>query len=473
MTARQPSLWDWEPPQAADASTAGPAPVAPPPITPSPGPRFTAPTPPIAPPHDRPGAIGERPPTPTAAYAPRILRVSEVNRRVRFVLDDDPMLGDVWVEGEVSAPSLPPSGHCYFTLKDSASQIRAVMFREELERAQVRPAHGMQVICHGRVRGYEAQGVYQLYVESLQPAGRGDLHQRYEALRAKLTAEGLFAAERKRQLPRWPRRIGVVTSPIGAVWRDIGNVMRRRYPHAELILSPSVVQGEAAAPAIVGALQRLYRQPALDVVIVARGGGSLEDLWSFNDERVVRCLAESPVPTVVGVGHETDVTLADFAADLRAPTPSAAAELAVPDATQLPAIVGRLRDRATAAALAAVADRRRRLDGEARALSRLEPNLPALRQRAAELLDRADRSVRGILAARHVGVVALGDRLRAVGPAATLGRGYAVARRAGGGIVRDPAQVSAGEGMEVVVQHGTIGARVESTVRRDAEDVLR
>ncbi len=248
---------------------------------------------------------------PPVRASPRILRVTDLNRRVRSLLDADAVLADVWVEGEVSQPSFPASGHCFFTLKDANSQVRAALFREELARAPVRPVHGMQVIVHGRVRGYEPQGVYQLYVESITPAGAGDLHARYEALRRQLAAAGLFDEGRKRPIPRWPRRIGVVTSPVGAVWRDITNVLRRRYPLVELVLSPSVVQGATAAPAIVRALQRLYAQPAIDTVILARGGGSLEDLWCFNDERVVRAVADAPVPVVVGVGHESDVTLAD------------------------------------------------------------------------------------------------------------------------------------------------------------------
>ena len=175
--------------------------------------------------------------------APRILRVTDLNRRIRSLLDADATLADVWVEGEVSQPSFPPSGHCFFTLKDGTSQVKAVLFREELARATVRPAHGMNLICHGRVRAYEAQGVYQLYVESVTPAGAGDLHAQYEQLRIRLAAEGLFDERLKRPVPRWPRRIGIVTSPVGAVWRDIGNVLRRRYPLVEVVLSPTVVQG--------------------------------------------------------------------------------------------------------------------------------------------------------------------------------------------------------------------------------------
>jgi exodeoxyribonuclease VII large subunit len=404
--------------------------------------------------------------------APRILRVSDLNRRVRALLDSDGTLADVWVEGEISQPSFPPSGHCFFTLKDGASQIRAVMFREELGRAIVRPGHGMQVVIHGRVRAYEPQGIYQLYAYEITPAGAGDLHAQYEALRVKLAAEGLFDAGRKRQLPRWPRRIGVVTSPIGAVWRDIGNVMRRRYPFVELVLSPSLVQGPTAAPAIVRALQRLYAQPDLDLVILARGGGSLEDLWPFNDERVVRCVVAAPIPVVVGVGHESDVTLADFAADVRAPTPSAAAELAVPDGSQLLAVLARLRERASTALLGAAARRRRLLTGEERALAAHAPNLEAARQQAAELVDRGHRALAARIRREEATLNGLQDALRALGPHATLQRGYAVARLGNGEIVRDAEQASIGDGLEVVVAHGSLGTRVERVTPDGGEELL-
>src|SRR5688572_1210095 len=402
---------------------------------------------------------------------PRILRVTDLNRRVRGLLDSDAVLADVWVEGEVSQPSFPPSGHCFFTLKDANSQLRAALFREELARALVRPEHGMHVIIHGRVRAYEPQGVYQLYVESITPAGAGDLNARYEALRKQLAAAGLFDEGRKRPIPRWPRRIGVVTSPVGAVWRDINNVLRRRYPLVELVLSPSVVQGATSAPAIVRALQRLYAQPELDTIILARGGGSLEDLWSFNDERVVRAVAESPVPIIVGVGHESDVSLADFAADLRAPTPSAAAELATPDATQLATVVGRLRDRATSALLGRAAEQRRSLDAERRALLGLSPDIDAARQRTSDLLDRGARALDDRLARRRMLLESVQSALRTLSPTATLERGYAVARTADGRIVRDAAQVAAGDAMQVIVARGTVETRVERP-RADATEEL-
>jgi exodeoxyribonuclease VII large subunit len=428
MTAEQRSLWD-QPEREAAAET-------------------------------EPGPMDPAPPAAVRA-APRILRVSDLNRRVRQLLDGDPQLADVWVEGEISQPSFPPSGHCFFTLKDASSQIKAVLFREELSAANVRPEHGTQVICHGRLRAYEPQGVYQLYVLTLTPAGAGDLHQRYEALRTKLAGEGLFEDGRKRPLPRWPRRIGVVTSPVGAVWRDIGNVLRRRYPLAHVVLSPTIVQGATAAGGIVRALQRVYAQPAIDLVILARGGGSLEDLWSFNDERVVRAVAASPVPIIVGVGHESDVTLADFAADVRAPTPSAAAEQAVPDGTQFPTILSRLRDRGSAALLAALVARQRHVAEEGRALARLAPDVAAARQRSADLVDRGHRALTARATQERATLNALADGLRALSPAATLERGYAVARLADGTVVRDPAQAATGTALQVTVARGTLSTRVE------------
>jgi len=419
--------------------------------------------------HEQPslweGARAEEPGEmlPLGRPAPRVLRVSDLNRRVRALLDGDPTLADVWVEGEVSQPSFPPSGHCFFTLKDAASQVRAVLFREELAAANVRPEHGMQVICHGRLRAYEPQGVYQLYVATLTPAGAGDLHQRYEALRARLAGEGLFDERRKRPLPRWPRRIAVVTSPVGAVWRDIGNVVRRRYPMVELVLSPTIVQGATAAGAIVRALHRAYALPDVDLVILARGGGSLEDLWSFNEEKVVRAVADSPVPIVVGVGHESDVTLADFAADVRAPTPSAAAEQAVPDVSQFPLILARLRERATAGLAGALTARRQRLASEGRALARLAPDVATARQRTADLLDRGHRALVVRAERERASLASFADALRALSPAATLERGYAVARLADGSVVRDPAQAPVGEALTVSVARGSLRTRVEET----------
>ena len=272
---------------------------------------------------------------PQAANVP-IMSVAELTTLVKGALRQTPRLRDVWVEGEVGQVSISAAGHCYFTLKDDRAQLKCVIFRDDRLMIPFEARTGLRVVAQGNIDVFEAQGVYQLYVRTLQPSGFGDLALRFEALKAKLAAEGLFAAERKRPLPAYPQSIGVVTSLNGAVMHDIRRVLARRWPLARVVVSACQVQGEGAQRTIVAALRRVARWTdeqsgrATDVVILARGGGSLEDLWPFNDEQVVRAVAGHPCPVVVGVGHETDVTLAEFAADVRAATPSVAAELVVP-----------------------------------------------------------------------------------------------------------------------------------------------
>jgi Exodeoxyribonuclease VII large subunit (EC 3.1.11.6) len=268
---------------------------------------------------------------------------------------------DVWVEGEVSNFRQVASGHCYFTLKDAGAELRCVMWRDRARGMRALPNNGDSVLAHGRVGVYEQRGDLQLYVDALEPLGLGWLYQEYERLKARLEAEGLFAAERKRPLPRFPRRIGVVTSPDAAALRDILNILSRRYPLAEVVLAPTLVQGEEAPPQIIAALRALNAREDIDVILLARGGGSLEELWAFNDERVARAVAASRIPVVCGVGHETDFSLADFAADRRAPTPSAAAELATPDRAELAQQVRTLRARLVRALEADLARRRGRV----------------------------------------------------------------------------------------------------------------
>ncbi|MBI3944107.1 MAG: exodeoxyribonuclease VII large subunit [Chloroflexi bacterium] len=279
--------------------------------------------------------------------AVQVRKVGWINRHIRLLLESEDLLQDVWVEGEISNFTRATSGHLYFTLKDSESSLRCVMWRDQALRLPALPQNGAAVIAHGRISVYEVQGAYQLYADTLQPAGAGVLHAAFEALKARLQAEGLFDSARKRPLPPFPRRIGIVTSPRAAALRDIIRVISRRYPLAEMVLAPAAVQGSDAPPQIVAALQNLgSHQPAVDMIILARGGGSLEELWAFNDETVARAVATSPVPVVTGVGHEVDFTIVDFVADLRAPTPSAAAEMSVPDGLelrrQLRALEGRL-----------------------------------------------------------------------------------------------------------------------------------
>jgi len=387
--------------------------------------------------------------------------VSQLTGYIRRLIEDDPELSDVWVEGEVSNFSRASSGHCYFTLKDAGSQIGCVMWRSVAKVQDYLPVGGDLVLAHGRVGVYEAGGRYQLYVDQLRPAGVGDLYRQFELLKARLEAEGLFAPERKRPLPRFPRRIGVVTSPSAAALRDILNVLGRRYPLAEVLLAPTPVQGDDAPPQIVAAIEALNGRDDVDIIIVARGGGSLEELWAFNDERVARAVAASRIPVICGVGHETDFSLADFAADVRAPTPSAAAELVAPDRAELRAQVKGLAAALMGALQGAIEERRWRLAEQTRALKHLSPavQLAQARQRVDDLLGRAEAAVRHSLTLRRERLGGLTGRLAGVSPLGTLERGYAIVRhRETGAVVRSVAQVASGDALDVRVADGEFEA---------------
>ncbi len=430
------------------------------------------------------------------AFGVRILGVSEVARTIRAAVREDPRLGDLWVEGEIGRVTVSSAGHAYFTLKDERSQLQCVWFRDDRLRSAFEARAGIQVVAHGRVDLFEPQGALQLYVESLQPAGVGDLALRFEELKARLAAEGLFDAARKRPLPTRPTTIAVVTSPTGAVWKDIATVLARRWPLARVVLVGAQVQGADAPASIVSAFRRLERYrdevvrdgragDAPQVTILARGGGSLEDLWSFNDEKVVRAVVAHPLPVVCGVGHEVDVTLADFAADVRAATPSAAAELVVPDRAEMAGALRRAGNRLTTATTGRLAAASRDLAVERRALDRLAPaaQLAAARERAGLLLDRATRAIvarltdartratRGAvlpgLAARRLAVArssldAASSALGVLGPQATLDRGYAIVRRAEDDVVvRDPLAAVPGTRLRLRVARGEIPATAD------------
>ncbi len=438
------------------------------------------------------------PPTPApGTFGLRILTVAEVSRAIQGAVRADERLRDLWVEGEVGRVTISTAGHAYFALKDEKAQLQCVWFRDERVRSAFQPQTGLRVVAHGRVDLYEAQGALQLYVDSIQPSGVGDLAIRFEQLKARLASEGLFEAARKRPLPSRPAAIAVITSPTGAVWKDVCQVLARRWPLARVVLVACKVQGEGSAQSIVGAFRRLERHvaelrgagqaaEAPAVTILARGGGSMEDLWSFNDERVVRAIVAHPLPVVCGVGHEVDVTLADFAADVRAPTPSAAAELVVPDRGEYATSLARGADRMHAAAARVVGTAARDVLAERRLLEQLHPaaRLAASRERAGELLERATRATRqrladsrrldellaerlpGLAARRtalaSAGLAAAAASLAALGPSATLERGYAIVRRtADGSIVRDPDEVPAGTGLAVRVARGEFPATAD------------
>jgi exodeoxyribonuclease VII large subunit len=388
--------------------------------------------------------------------------VSQLTSHIRRLIEREPELNDLWVEGEVSNFSRASSGHCYLTLKDTGSQIGCVMWRNVAQAQDYLPANGDQVLAHGRVGVYEAGGRYQLYVDLFRPAGVGDLYRQFERLKARLEAEGLFAPERKRPLPGFPHRIGVVTSPSAAALRDIVNVLSRRYPLAELLLAPTLVQGDEAPPQIVAALQALDGRDDVDVIIVARGGGSLEDLWAFNDESVARAVAACRHPVICGVGHETDFSLADFAADVRAPTPSAAAEMVAPDRAELHAQVTGLAGALVTAMQGAIEERRWRLAEQAQALRHLSPaaQLAQARQRVDDLLGGAQAAMRHILALRRERLGGLSGRLAGVSPLGTLERGYAIVRhRETGAVVCSVEQVAPGDALGIRVADGEFEAQ--------------
>ncbi|MGH2407837.1 MAG: exodeoxyribonuclease VII large subunit [Candidatus Limnocylindrales bacterium] len=422
---------------------------------------------------------------------PRIHGVAELTRLVRDRLRDAPGLRDVWVEGEIGQVSVSAAGHAYLTLKDDRAQLRCVIFRDERQRMPFAPQTGLRVVVHGRIDVFEQQGAYQFYVDTLQPAGFGDLALRLEAMKAKLAAEGLFDSARKRPLPLWPQVIGVATSETGAVLHDIVHVLQRRWPRVRVLFAPCLVQGDTAPATILGALRRLGRWTdgetgrAVDLIILARGGGSLEDLWPFNDERVVRAVAAFPRPVIVGVGHETDVTLVEFAADVRAATPSVAAELAVPARDEQAAVLATLRGGLLRAGVRTLASQRTALESERRALEALRPSavLAAERERIGLLLDRGARAIFGRLSADRAVLARSGDRLprlaegrtararsellaaaRALGalsPFATLERGYAIVRRPDGAVVRDASDERPGDALDVRLARGGLDVRVE------------
>jgi exodeoxyribonuclease VII large subunit len=390
--------------------------------------------------------------------------VSQLVGRIRATVEADPLLADVWVEGEVSNFRRAASGHCYFTLKDAGAELRCVMWKHAAQTLRVLPGDGDRALAHGQVGVYEQRGSVQLYVDHVEPAGAGLLFQELERLKARLEAEGLFAPERKRALPPFPRRIGVVTSPTAAALRDVLNVLQRRYPLADVLLSPTLVQGDEAPPQIVRALEVLNRHDAADVILLVRGGGSLEDLWAFNDERVARAVASSRIPVVCGVGHETDYSLADFAADCRAPTPSAAAEIATPDRVELGGQVASLIGRLAGALRATLSTHRWALAEQLRALKHLSPSarLAQARQRTDELAARTHDLLRHDVTLRRERLGGLQGRLEGVSPLATLERGYAIVhRRIDGQVVHSVSQVASGDGLRVRVGDGEFGATVD------------
>jgi len=439
----------------------------------------------------------------------RILTVSELNASIRDLLEG--RLGELWIEGEISNCRIWNTGHMYFTLKDDRAQIRGVMFRMALRYLRFKPQDGMRVVARGRVSVYEPKGEYQLLCEHLEPQGLGALQLAFEQLKKKLQAEGLFDQKRKRPLPALPRKIGVVTSLDGAAIRDIIKVLRRRHPNAHLVIRPARVQGEGASGEVAIGVRALGRVAGVDVIIAARGGGSIEDLWAFNQEVVARAIAASPVPVISAVGHESDFTIADFVADLRAPTPSAAAELVVAAKDEFCSRIDRLHQRLGGAAQQSVSKRRAAVQGlmARRAFAGFHARLAMHGRNSSELthglkravlarLARQERDFRGLrqrLEANDLGrrfavirgrlhggderlraavlrsreradsrLRVLAGRLETLSPLAVLARGYAVCWNADRtAIIRDAAQTRPGDRVRVTLDRGELQCSVEGT----------
>jgi len=391
-----------------------------------------------------------------------IYTVSDLTAYIRALLESNENLLDMWVAGEISNLSQPKSGHVYFTLKDANASLRCVIWREQAWRLKGALRDGMSVEAHGYISVYEQGGQYQLYVDGLRAAGEGLLYQEFLRLKAELEAEGLFDEERKRPIPRYPRRIGIVTSPTGAALQDMLNTLRGRYPLAEVVIAPATVQGDDAPPQIVRALEVLNRTVKPDVILVARGGGSLEDLWAFNDERVVRAVAASQAPVISGVGHETDFTLTDFAADMRAPTPTGAAVLAVPNVSDLAAELNGWALRLQQGALETLNRSAALLNEKAHRLERQSPpwRVRQDRQYLDGLGQRLQLHMRHDLQDRRAALDHIGERLTGLDPAHILRRGYALIKDSAGSLITSAKQVKLGQDIAVQLSDGSLDARV-------------
>ena len=403
----------------------------------------------------------------------QVFTVTALNEYIKMKLETDEALMRVFIRGEISNFTNHKSGHFYFTVKDETSRIAAVMFRSSASKLAFIPENGMKVIVGGRVSAYVRDGQYQIYVDTLEPDGVGALYIAYEQLKAKLGAEGLFDEAKKKPLPRYPMRIGVITSPTGAAIRDIINILGRRFPIAEVVLYPSLVQGESAAPQLIEGLRYFNEKKNVNVIIIGRGGGSLEDLWAFNSEALVREVAASELPVISAVGHEIDFTLCDFAADRRAPTPSAAAELAVPERYELKRKLGNVTARlellegkklellrSTLERMKksrALTDPRNFIDDKRMALGIAEDKLY---NRITFLLERKKSALAGKTA-----------KLDVMNPLSVLSRGYGAAFASDGTVIRSAAQVEKGSDISLMLSDGTVRATVCDIVMNEKEKI--
>ncbi len=396
-------------------------------------------------------------------FGPRVLTVGGMTQYLRALLESDEILRDVWVEGEISTLSKPSSGHIYFNLKDNTATIRCVIWRQNAMRLQATLETGMAVEVHGNVSVYEAGGNYQLYVDAVRMAGEGYLFQEFMRLKAKLEAEGVFDPERKREIPSQPKKLGIVTSPTGAALQDILNTIKTRFPLVEVVLAPTMVQGDEAPPKIVQALRELNKIEDIDVIILARGGGSMEDLWAFNDERVVRAISESRIPVITGVGHETDTTLADYAADYRAPTPTGAAVVVTPDKEDLLAGLSGLQTILHDLMGYKIQQNKQQLLSEKSRLNFLSPlnRIHNDQQRLDEVSIRMNHILSHKLSLSSSRLGGVSARLQSVNPKNVLQRGYAIVTDPNGKIVSSVKQVEIGDQIRVQLVDGELESKIK------------
>ena len=395
----------------------------------------------------------------------KVVSVGQLNRYVRMILERDEKLAQIYISGEISNFTHHyQSGHMYMSLKDETAVVKAVMFRGHASKLVFKPENGMKVIVRARVSLYEAGGTFQIYIEEMQPDGVGALQIAFEQLKKKLEAEGLFDDRRKKPLPPYPTRIGVITSPTGAAVRDIFNVLGRRFPLARVVFCPVLVQGEGAAASVADAIERFNALGAADVLIVGRGGGSIEDLWAFNEEEVARAVAASAIPIISAFGHETDFTICDFVADLRAPTPSAAAELAVPDAHRLMAAVDTARGRLLTGCRARIDAFARDLQliKNKRCLSAPQYYIEEQAMRLDMLTRRFSSAAKQSLGTADRRLAATASKLDALSPLKVLGRGYAIGYAADGQVLDSISRTKAGDAVSLRLTDGQVNCQVVS-----------
>lgn len=398
------------------------------------------------------------------------LSVTQLNEYVKSLVDADVRLRDVYIKGEISNfKNHYSTGHYYFSLKDDTSALRAVMFKSSAAKMTFVPENGMLVVAHGRISAFVRDGQYQLYADSLEPDGVGSLYIAYEQLKRKLEAEGLFSAEHKRPLPKIPSRVGVITSATGAAVRDIINVTGRRFPFAEVTVYPALVQGEGAVASLIAGLDYFAKTGSADVIIIGRGGGSIEDLWAFNSELLARKIAASPIPVISAVGHETDFTIADFVADMRAPTPSAAAEIAVPDTAELKHKISNIIRRESALLsqrIAAARDTLKRYS-ETRTLSDPTYQIDERRMTLAYFSEKLNMSAQKKASDGRAALALAAGKLSALDPLAVLTRGYGAVYDTDGKIVKSVSQLAAGEKVNLRLCDGVVGAEVREITKNE------